>query len=283
MVNVKFTEGEKKDGVPVTLFTSKYLKGHVFYNKGKAVIYFPLGFIIGFLGQIAAILPNFIFYLQFQTGTAEEARICILGTSTLISFAEALVLAKDKGKTLAKVDGDVFTLPYMTKKAVEDFITKVFQLEHPDANMPNKDEYAKYNTVPVFTEADFTSVVPTSKVVEPTHKLGFTADSGSAGWANTTLKSVPTVTLDKKKEVVVLSDEANGKIELRAANVSLKKETVATLELKLAEIQAEIALAKEQVTKAESLLKATRENEIAKAVADKAARALEDLAAAADM
>jgi hypothetical protein len=268
----KFTEGKKKGVARVVLFPN----GTVFLNSGKPVVNFTKNFTTNFYGQIAFILKakKYILYTQDQQGMAEQSLICILGTTTFQTFNDAR--AEFTGEILAKVCGDVFTLPYMSEDSVKDFITQVCALTTVDANMPNKDEYAKYNIVPVFTEADFTSVVPTSKVVEPTQKLGFTADSGAAGWAP--LKSVPTSNPEKKKTGLVLSDEANGKIDIRVANVSLKKETVAALELKLSELQKELALAKEQVTKAESLLEATRASEIAKAVAVEAARALEDLA-----
>lgn len=231
---VNFTNGDAKDGVPVTLFSN----GMVFYNKGKPMIQFERGFTYGYLGQIAEILPEYTFYLQIQTGRAEEALIWVLGTGTFRSFADALAEAKRNGTILAKVNGDVFTMPYMSKKDVEDFITKVFQLEHPDENMPNKDEYAKFNNVPVFDKAVDTPVVPSSKVSEPKKKLGFPADSGSAGW-------VPLSNGPKKE--VKLSPEAKAELEKLEAELSVKTKEVADNKVELVELQKQVSSLQKQI------------------------------------
>lgn len=239
---VKFTDGIPKDGIPVTLFSNGYpdANGLIFYNKDKPVIQFARGFTKGYFGQIAAIVHEYNHNLYRQIGTADEDLIWVLGTGTFRSFADALAEAKRNGTILAKVYGDVFTLPNMTKKDVEDFITKVFQLEHPDVNMPNKDEYAKYNTAPMFVKADVTPVVPSSKVSEPTKKLGFPADSGSAGWVPLSKSNGPT------KEVK-LSPEAKAELEKLEAELSDKTKEVADNKVELVELQKQVSSLQKQI------------------------------------
>ena len=265
---VKFTDGIPKDGIPVTLFSNGYpdANGMVFHNPNGAVVRFGSQFTNGYIGQIAAIVPEYTFYRQIQTVTAEEARIWVLGTGTFISFADALAEAKRNGTILAKVYGDVFTLPNMTKKDVEDFITKVFQLEHPDENMPNKVEYAKYNTPPMFVKADVTPVDPSSKVSEPTKKLGFPADSGSAGW-------VPLSNGPKKE--VKLSPAAKAELEKLEAELSVKTKEVADNKVELAELQKQVSSLQKQIEtreaanlKAQKIFKIKRELAILEATTD---------------
>ena len=250
---VNFTVGDAtNDGVPVTLFSNGCpdANGIVFHNRNGAVVKFGSQFTNGFLGQIAKLFSNKLtFYCQYTTGTAEKALIWVLGNSTPISFAEALAEARSNNKTLAKVNGDVFTLPYMSKEDVKNFIIKVFQLEHPDANMPEKDKYAKY-TVPVFAKADVTSDVSSSKGMEPTKNLRFSPPSGSAGW-------VPLSNGPKKE--VKLPLETQAELEKLEAELSVKTKEVADNKVELAELQKQVSSLQKQIeTKEAANLKAQK-------------------------
>ena len=284
---VAFKDGTpREDGTPVLLFPD----GRVFLNAGKPgpAVYFNSGFTKGYLGQIARILKakKYILYTQGKNKTenGEQAPICILGESVLKTFNDAL--EEFNGLTLAKVEGDKFTLRYMTEEGIREFITQVCALTTLDANLPEKDEYTKYNIDPDFGKLK--AVVKPSVVQTTTSAYkGFPkpASASASASASPSTKRWGDIPIDEEKKGPVLSAESLTKIEVRVANVSLKKETVTTLESKLVELlakqkselealQAELTVSKEQVTKAEKLLEATRNNEIAKAVAEEAAQAL---------
>jgi hypothetical protein len=253
---VKFTEGEKKGDARVLLFPN----GTVFLNPGKPVVNFKNNFTKGFPGQIFKILEddNYILYTQVQQGTAEQALICILGETTVKTFNDAR--AEFKGKTLAKVCGDVFTLPYMTEEKVKDFITKVSALTFPDANTAGKEEYVKYNTVPVFDKAVI-SALSVAKPMATTEypALGVVSVPSSKRWGE-----IPLTSEQKKKPEI--SPEAKAELEKLEADLSVKTKEVAATKDKFAELQKQVSSLQKQIetdeaaiVKARNILKIKRE------------------------
>lgn len=261
---VKFTKGTPKEGVPVTLFSNgnKFANGKIFQNPGKSVVYFGIGFTKGFLGQIAKILnKKYILYIQVQnqTETDDESNICILGETTIITFKDAL--AKFNGSILVKVNGDVFTLPYMSEKAVEDFITKVFELTTPDSNTPEKEEYAKYNTIPVCDKVK--AVVPVVKTsvtnVVAKSVAGGAGASSSKGWVS--VKKQPTLSVEVKASL----DTYAAEITAKAKNLAENKSKLAELVEQVAELQKQIEYGEIALTKANKILEKKRELALAEA------------------
>jgi hypothetical protein len=262
---VQFTEGEKKGDSRVILFPN----GTVFLNPGKPVINFKKHFTKGFLGQIFKILKdqNYILYTQVQQGTAEQALICILGETTVKTFNDAR--AEFNGKTLAKVCGDVFTLSYMTEDNVKEFITKISALTFVDANTTEKDEYVKYNTIPVFDKA-ITSASSVAKPIVMSEypaigaSVSVSASASASASASKRWGEIPLTPEQKKKPEI--SSEAKAELFKLETDLSVKMKEVVANKEKFAELQKQVSAIQKQletdeaaIVKARNILNKKRE------------------------
>lgn len=265
---VAFKEGEKKGDARVLTFPD----GIVFLNPGKPVVQFTKNFTKGFHGQISVILKDkkYNLYSQIQTGTSDDALICILGQTKIQTFNNAR--AEFSGETLAKVCGDVFTLPYMTEETVKDFITQVCALTTDDSNMPEKELYAKYNTLPGFDKLKVSasaSVVTVGKTANTTEfpAIGSASVSASAfipvptskRWGEISLtpeqKKKPEISAEAKAEL----DKLEAELSVKTKEITDNKAKFAELEKQVSSLRTQLAIDEAVVVKARNILNKKRE------------------------